>query len=61
MKYLKLFEQSEDAIYNESSDTVYDAPGVAYIKDVDKVIYAPFELNQKYYIDEIKEEFLKCR
>ena len=52
MKYLKLFEKDEDAIYNRTSDTLYDAPGVAYIKDVDKVIYAPFELNQKYYIDE---------
>lgn len=52
MKYLKLFEKDEDAIYNRTSDTLYDAPGVAYIKDVDKVIYAPFDLNQKYYIDE---------
>ena len=52
MKYLKLFERDEDAIYNRTSDTLYDAPGVAYIKDVDKVIYAPFDLNQKYYIDE---------
>jgi endonuclease/exonuclease/phosphatase family metal-dependent hydrolase len=52
MKYLKLFGQGEDAIYNESSDTVYDAPGVSYIIGVDKVVYAPFDLNQKYYIDE---------
>jgi hypothetical protein len=52
MKYLKLFEKDEDAIYDRTSDTLYDAPGVAYIKDVDKVIYAPFDLNQKYYIDE---------
>ena len=52
MKYLKLFERDEDTIYNRTSDTLYDAPGVAYIKDVDKVIYAPFDLNQKYYIDE---------
>ena len=52
MKYLKLFEKDEDAIYNRTSDTLYDAPGVAYIIDVDKIIYAPFDLNQKYYIDE---------
>lgn len=52
MKYLKLFEKDEDAIYDKTTDTLYDTPGVAYIIGIDKVIYAPFDLNQKYYINE---------
>ncbi len=52
MKYIKLFEEDKDAIYNRTTDTLYSAPGVSYIIDVDKVVYAPFTVNEKYYINE---------
>lgn len=51
MKYIKFFNNSSDAIYNGTNNTLYKSPGVAYIEDVDKVIYAPFEMDNLYYID----------
>ena len=51
MKHLIYFEKDKDAIYDRTNNTMFYAPGVAYIKDSNKVIYAPFALNQKYYID----------
>lgn len=51
MKYLKLFETEANAIYDNSEEKLYDAPGIGYVVESDRVVLADYELGDKYYID----------
>lgn len=55
MKYVKLFENSSEAIYNKTEDTIYTGPGVVCIKDINKVIYAGYPKDENYYINNLLE------
>jgi hypothetical protein len=52
MKYLKLFNNTNDAIYDGTNSKIYDSPGIVFLSDIDKLVYNNNHHNEKYYIDE---------